>query len=177
MLTDRNAEELGPRLAQVLDAADKRIGKRPAGAAGAARYEREEASIRAFLKRFVDAMQARDGLALASMFAPDERTALIGIGDTVLLGAERISRRYLRSTEAVSELRAQLHEPHIFVLASGQSACVTARLDSDPLNQASGYQESYRNMRISMVLEKQGDSWWIVQLHYSDPREHKLLEG
>jgi hypothetical protein len=132
-------------------------------------YEHEEAEVRAFLDRYVEWMCSRDGASLGAMFAPDHRSVLVTVGDSILEGSEIITKHYTRKAASLSETNVEVREVKIFVFAGGQAACVTARLDSDQTFTLGTRRVTYRGARLSMVLEKCGNSWHTVQLHYSLP--------
>jgi len=131
--------------------------------------EQDGVELRAFLDRFVQWMCNRDAAALGAMFTPDERCTLVTVGDSIIEGSKTITKHYTRKMASLVELRAQVREAKFFVFAGGRAASITARLDSDQLFAEGMRRVTYRDTRLTLVLEKHEGTWRAVNLHYSLP--------
>ena len=132
--------------------------------------EEDEASVRAFLQEFVTRMLALDGATLAEkLWSQGADCVLVAVGDDdAIVGSGPVSERYARAHAAVREGRVRLYEERVLILAEGQTACAMAKLDTDVFSK-DGRRQSYRNVRVSWVLDRQGDEWRVVHAHYSLP--------
>jgi amino acid adenylation domain-containing protein len=169
MISGDSVQSLAKRISATLDAAER---QEPIGsvARGRRSVEEDEASVRAFLNEFVNRMLALDGATLAEkLWAQGADCVLVAVGDDdAIVGSGPVSERYARAHAAIRESRARLYDQRVLILAEGQTACAMAKLDSDVFSK-DGRRSSYRGVRVSWVLERQGDGWRVVHAHYSLP--------
>jgi uncharacterized protein (TIGR02246 family) len=166
MLSSDHARGLAAQLDAALDAADPREGAHD-DAGDARSTEREEASVRAFLQRYVDGMRRRDAASLGEMFAVD--CISVSPGEGVLVGGASMKEHYKRKMPTLVDARIHVHDWRVFVLAGGRAACAVGQLDSDQMFAKGERRVSYRGTRVTVVLEKQAGAWTMVHTHYSLP--------
>jgi thioesterase domain-containing protein/malonyl CoA-acyl carrier protein transacylase/ketosteroid isomerase-like protein/SAM-dependent methyltransferase len=167
MISGDPVQSLGERISATLDAAERPKPTRNV-ALSRRSVEEDEASVRTFLREFVDRMLALDGATLAEkLWAQGADCVLVAVGDDeAVVGSGPVSERYARAHAAVRESRARMYDQRVLILAEGQAACAIAKLDSDVFSK-DGRRASYRGVRVSWVLERQGDGWRVVHAHYS----------
>jgi uncharacterized protein (TIGR02246 family) len=169
MLSGDHVSDLAARIDGALDAADGPESTRGGDGDGSS-LERDEGAIRAFLQQIVARMLERDGRAMVEeLWTQGSACSLIAVNGSPITGTLPIKEHYTRSYAALRDTHLRLRDEHVLVLAGGQGACVTAQIDSDLTYVHDGRRRSYRDVRVSWVLEKQGDGWRVVHAHYSLP--------
>jgi hypothetical protein len=103
------------------------------------------------------------------MFAPDDRCASVGVGGSIVEGIDAIKEHYRCKTASLLESRAQVREAKFFVFAGGRAATIIARMDFDQIDAKSGQRVTYRDTRMSLVLEKHDNTWRVIHMHCSLP--------
>lgn len=171
MLAGAQAEDLGARIRGELDATDRAQAAARGATASPARdagaRERDEASIRLFLERYVGWMRTRDATSLGEMFADD--CVNVSSGETILVGAALMKQHYNRKIPGLLDVRIIVHDWQIRVSADGSCAFAVGRVDSDQTFIAGKRRVSYRGTRVTLVLERQDGRWRIIHSHYSLP--------
>jgi len=132
-------------------------------------FQQEEAELRAFLDRYVHWMCTRDGAALGNMFAPDDRCASVGVSEGIVEGFDAIKQHYHHKCASMLESRAQVRGAKIFVFAEGRAATIAARLDSEQIHAKNGNCVTFRDTRLTFVMEKHDRQWRVVHMHCSLP--------
>jgi uncharacterized protein (TIGR02246 family) len=166
MLSKENIEHCSAQLRAILNQA---VRETKNGSRVEDRHfrERTEASIRAFLDKFIEQMHNRDTEAMASIYTDD--CLCVTTGEGLTEGAEMMRQHYQKRMPSLRHNRFNVHEWRIRVLADGRIGLVLGKLDSDQIFDEGARQVSYRDARMSMVLEKHEDSWRVLHLHYSLP--------
>jgi amino acid adenylation domain-containing protein len=169
MLSGDHVGGLAARIEAVLDAAEPRQRAKDADS-GESSNEHDEASVRAFLQQIVDQMQKQDATSLVErLWAKSPACVLVGVSGGMIAGAGPIKEHYTRATAALQDARIRLRGERVLVLAGRQAAFATAQLDSDLTYVEHDRRRSYRDVRVSWVLEKQSGTWRVVHAHYSLP--------
>jgi thioesterase domain-containing protein/ketosteroid isomerase-like protein len=170
MISGDHVQRLAKRISAALDAAERQEPTGGSVARTRRSVEEDEASVRAFLQEFAKRTLALEGATLAEkLWAQGAECVFVGVGDDdAIVGSGPVSEHYARAHAAVREARVRLYDERVLILAEGQTACAMAKLDSD-LFAKDGRRTSYRGVRVSWVLERQGDGWRVVHAHYSLP--------
>jgi acyl transferase domain-containing protein/thioesterase domain-containing protein/acyl carrier protein len=169
MLSGERALLVGEQLEGVLDAADRRTIAR-AGGAAAGSMERDEAAVRALIRQYIgQTLELSSASLVERLWAQGETCTLVAMGGPIIAGSGPIQERLARGFAVLKGARVRLHDENVLILAGGQAACVTTLFDSDLTLVRDGRLVSYRNLRVTWVLEKQGDVWRVVHAHYSVP--------
>lgn len=129
--------------------------------------ESDEASVRAFLDQYIEWMRYRDAPSLCSIFADD--CVNVTSGESILVGSALMRQHYTRKLPGLLDVRIHVHDWHVLVFSGGQSACAIGRVDSDQTFAAGGRRVAYRGTRVSLVLARHANRWYVVHSHYSLP--------
>lgn len=128
-----------------------------------------EAQLHTFFAHYLEWMCNRNGTALGGMFVQDGRCSSVGVGEDNLEGSEAIRRYYVQRMASLLELRAQATDVKINVFAGGNAATITAKLESDQLHVKDRRRVTYRNVRLSLIMEQRPEGWRVVHMHGSLP--------
>jgi thioesterase domain-containing protein/ketosteroid isomerase-like protein len=163
MLSSEFAQALGARMKDALDRADS-----VAPVSGDVGTKADaEASVRGFLDRYVNWMRKRDGAALCGIYA--DGCVNVTSGESIMFEPASMQQHYSRKIPGLLDARIHVHEWHVIVSSGGKTACAIGRLDSDQTFIQGQRRVSYRGVRVSLVLERQADSWCVLHSHYSLP--------
>jgi len=122
-----------------------------------------EAAVMNVINRYVESYIKRDADAVLALWVPDPDVVLIGTGvDERRIGLVDIKAQCERDFAQGTSIKISWHS----VSAAGSVAWVAADLTARV--KTSGREISLQG-RLTSVLERRGDRWFIVQRHLSLP--------
>jgi acyl transferase domain-containing protein/thioesterase domain-containing protein/acyl carrier protein len=174
MLSGNHAELLAPQLEAALQTADMQpTAEEDADARSLAQAE---ASVRAWVDRFVGLTFVGGKIVIDEMFTPTDTDVLIDVCEPIHVGADAAAEHLERQFQAFRDLRKQMHDARVKVFAGGRSAYATAFFNSELTLVKSGRRISLRHVRVTWVLERTGDTWRAVHIHSSLPVGEPLYD-
>ena len=124
-----------------------------------------EAAVMKVVNRYAEAFAKRDLDATLAFLAPDPDVTFIGTGgDEKRIGLAEIRSLLERDFARFDDASVEISSPA--VSAAGSAAWVVADLT---LRAKTRGREIYLQARFTVVLERRGDEWFIVQGHASLP--------
>jgi len=125
----------------------------------------KEAAIRAVLRAFADAYQARDIDAMMARFAPDPSLVFFGTGtDERRIGRDEIRAQIQRDFDQSESISITWGWHAITV--SGRLAWVAA--EAEVIAHVEGH-DLHVPLRATFVCEQRKSDWLVVQGHLSSP--------
>jgi uncharacterized protein (TIGR02246 family) len=125
-----------------------------------------EAAVRGILVAFCCLFEARDAESVIRLFAPDSDIVMVTSEETLIRGHDELRtflRRYVDGDTTYSwrwdREDVSVAGPIAWLLAEGTETAATA---------AGKATHAYR---MTMVCEKRGDRWLLLQIHGSSPHE------
>lgn len=123
-----------------------------------------EAAVLEIHERFCSAFAARDGDLVMELLAPDADVTMVTSEEALLRGPEEVRdflQRYVRGTTTYSWTWERRD-----VSAAGTVAWLLAEGRETAAGEGREQKHPYR---MSMVCEKRGDRWLVIQVHGSSP--------
>ncbi|MDY9926937.1 nuclear transport factor 2 family protein [Methanosarcina sp.] len=131
-----------------------------------------EKAVKAVLDKFADSYARRDLKSAMSLIAPDDDVVIYGTGaDEKRVGQEAIKSQFERDW-------AQIEDPGLeynWISISAAGNVAWAAIDAVSKAKVDGQNLKFQS-RITMVLEKRGDRWLIVQGHFSFPDQSQFFD-
>ena len=131
-----------------------------------------EKAVNAVLDKFAESYARRDLKSAMSLIAPDADVIIYGTGaDEKRIGQEAIKTQFERDWAQIED--PGLEYNWISISAAGNVAWVA--IDAVLKAKVDGQNLKFQS-RITMVLEKRGDRWLIVQGHFSFPDQSQFFD-
>lgn len=131
-----------------------------------------EKAVKAALDKFAESYARRDLKSAMSLIAPDDDVVIYGTGaDEKRVGQEAIKTQFERDWAQIED--PGLEYNWISISAAGNVAWVA--MDAVLKAKVDGQNLKFQS-RITMVLEKRGDRWLIVQGHFSFPDQSQFFD-
>ncbi|MCC4770643.1 DUF4440 domain-containing protein [Methanosarcina sp. DH2] len=131
-----------------------------------------EKAVKAVLDKFAESYARRDLKSAMSLIAPDDDVVIYGTGaDEKRVGQEAIKTQFERDWAQIED--PGLEYNWISISAAGNVAWVA--IDAVLKAKVDGQNLKFQS-RITMVLEKRGDRWLIVQGHFSFPDQSQFFD-
>jgi len=131
-----------------------------------------EKAVNAVLDKFAESYARRDLKSAMSLIAPDADVIIYGTGaDEKRIGQEAIKTQFERDWAQIED--PGLEYNWISISAAGNVAWVA--IDAVLKAKVDGQNLKFHS-RITMVLEKRGDRWLIVQGHFSFPDQSQFFD-
>lgn len=131
-----------------------------------------EKAVRVVLDKFAESYARRDLKSAMSLIAPDADVVIYGTGaDEKRIGSEAIKAQFERDWSQIEDPALEYNWTSIS--AAGNVAWVA--IDAVFKAKIEGKNMKFPS-RITKVLEKRGDSWLIVQGHFSFPDQSQFFD-
>jgi uncharacterized protein (TIGR02246 family) len=131
-----------------------------------------EKAVKAVLDKFAESYARRDLKSAMSLIAPDDDVVIYGTGaDEKRVGQEAIKTQFERDWAQIED--PGLEYNWISISTAGNVAWVA--IDAVLKAKVDGQNLKFQS-RITMVLEKRGDRWLIVQGHFSFPDQSQFFD-
>jgi uncharacterized protein (TIGR02246 family) len=131
-----------------------------------------EKAVKAILDKFAESYARRDLKSAMSLIAPDADVIIYGTGaDEKRVGQEAIKAQFERDWAQIED--PGLEYNRISISAAGNVAWVA--IDAVLKAKVDGQNLRFQS-RITMVLEKRGDRWLIMQGHFSFPDQSQFFD-
>ncbi|MHC1753966.1 MAG: nuclear transport factor 2 family protein [Methanosarcina sp.] len=131
-----------------------------------------EKAVKAILDKFAESYARRDLKSAMSLIAPDDDVVIYGTGaDEKRVGQEAIKAQFERDWAQIED--PGLEYNWISISAAGNVAWVA--IDAVLKAKVDGQNLRFQS-RITMVLEKRGDRWLIMQGHFSFPDQSQFFD-
>lgn len=128
----------------------------------------EPEAVKSILREYAKACEGKDLGAVSSLFSHDPDIVVINAGSPRrVVGWQRVAGMYKALFSASGEAKMRHENITIKMLASGKAACLVCDQDVSGTYQGRGF--AIKGVRVTWVLEKQGDRWRIVHAHWSSP--------
>lgn len=137
-------------------------------ASNAPNGQSEPEAVKSILREYTKACESRDLGAVSSLFSHDPDIVVINAGSPLrVVGWQRVAEVYKAMFSASGEVKMRHENIAIRMLASGKAACLVCDQDISGTYQGKGF--ALKGVRVTWVLEKQGNRWRIVHAHWSSP--------
>jgi ketosteroid isomerase-like protein len=121
--------------------------------------------VRNAIAIMADHYKSRNLAGLMACFAPDDDVALIGTGaDEKRSGRAEIEAQAKRDWQQTEALAMRFNDIAVSAAGNVAWACTDGAFEIE-----AGGQEMTLPARVTLVLERRGGAWLIVQAHFSAP--------
>ncbi|MGV8077509.1 MAG: nuclear transport factor 2 family protein [Methanosarcina sp.] len=131
-----------------------------------------EKAVKSVLEKFAESYAKRDLNSAMSLIAPDADVVMYGTGaDEKRIGPKEIKAQFERDLSQIED--PALEYKWTSISASGNVAWIA--IDAVFKAKVDGKNMRFPS-RITEVLEKRGDTWLIVQGHFSFPDQSQFFD-
>ncbi|MGC9516657.1 MAG: nuclear transport factor 2 family protein [Methanomicrobiales archaeon] len=124
-----------------------------------------ESAVKELLERYTQAYASKDMEKMMSLFPDDPDLVFIGTGeDEWVQGFEELKKGFKRDFKQADEIDVGFE--NLSISSSGHVAWASMRM---MMNAMVSGEEVILVGRLSIVVEKRDDRWFIVHLHFSLP--------